>query len=114
MKNEENKNSQIGAKIREARESQKVSQLELAQALGYESATAISLIESGSRKLKAEDLEKVSVFLHRDVKFFLGQEAKAPDIKFALRADKDLTEKDVSSILDFIEFAKKKKDGRDN
>ncbi|MEK9151223.1 MAG: helix-turn-helix transcriptional regulator [Patescibacteria group bacterium] len=111
MKNEEDKNAQIGAKIREARDVQGISQLGLAQALGYESATAISLIESGSRKLRVEDLEKISEALHRDIKFFLGQEEKAPDVKFALRADKDLTKKDVDSILDFIEFAKKKRNG---
>ena len=114
MKKDENKNSQIGAKIREARESQEVSQLDLAQALGYESATAISLIESGDRKLKVEDLEKISNFLRRDIKFFLGQDERVIDVKFALRADKDLTKKDVDSILDFIEFAKKKRHGGSN
>ncbi|TXI35277.1 MAG: XRE family transcriptional regulator [Candidatus Moraniibacteriota bacterium] len=114
MKNETDKNAQIGAKIREARDSQGVSQLDLAQALGYESATAISLIESGDRKLKVEDLEKISNFFHRDIKFFLGQEEKVLDVKFALRADKDLQPKDVESILDFIEFAKKKRNGGNN
>lgn len=111
MKKELDKNAQIGARIREARESQGLSQMELAQALKYESATAISLIESGDRKLKVEDLEKISNALSRDIKFFLGQEEKAPDVKFALRADKDLTQKDVDSIMDFIEFAKKKRNG---
>jgi transcriptional regulator with XRE-family HTH domain len=111
MKNQMDKNVFIGSKIREARESQGLSQLALAEALGYESATAISLIESGSRKLRVEDLEKISNFLHRDIKFFLGQEEKAPDVKFALRADKDLSQKDKDSILYFIELAKKKRHG---
>lgn len=111
MKKETTTNAQIGAKIREARELQGLSQIELAQSLNYESATAISLIESGNRKLKVEDLEKISNILHRDIKFFLSQEEKAPDVKFALRADKDLTTKDVESIMDFIEFAKKKRNG---
>ncbi len=111
MKNELDKNAQIGAKIREARESQGLSQIELAKVLDYGSATAISLIESGDRKLKVEDLEKISNALQRDIKFFIGQEEKIPDVKFALRADKDLTQKDVDSIMDFIEFAKKKRNG---
>ena len=70
----------IGAKIREAREATKKSQKELADALGFESATAISLIESGERKVRVEDLEKIARFLDRDIKFFIGQENKIVDI----------------------------------
>lgn len=112
MKNEEDKNKLIGAKIREAREAAKKSQKDLADALGFESATAVSLIESGERKVRAEDLEKTARFLDRDIKFFLGLEDKAVDVRVALRADKDLSEKDREAILRFIELAKqKKKDG---
>lgn len=109
MKLSEDKNKLIGQKIREAREAAEKSQKELADALGFESATAISLIEAGERKAKIEDLEKMSEFLHRDIKFFLGIEEKT-DIRFALRADKDLSKTDQDKILSFIEFVKKKKD----
>jgi len=109
MKTSEDKNKLIGQKIREAREAAEKSQKELADALGFESATAISLIEAGERKAKIEDLEKMSEFLHRDIKFFLGIEEKV-DIRFALRADKDLSKNDQDKILSFIEFVKKKKD----
>lgn len=109
MKTSEDKNKLIGQKIREAREAAEKSQKELSDALGFESATAISLIESGERKAKIEDLEKMSEFLRRDIKFFLGIEEKA-DIRFALRADKDLSKKDQDKILSFIEFVKRKKD----
>ena len=109
MKISENKNKLIGQQIREARETAEKSQKELANALGFESTTAISLIEAGERKAKIEDLEKMSEFLHRDIKFFLGIEEKA-DIRFALRADKDLSKKDQDKILSFIDFVKKKKD----
>ena len=112
MKTLEDMNKFIGSKIREAREAAKKSQMELANALSFESATAISLIESGERKLRAEDLEKIASFLDRDVKFFIGQEDKAVDVRVALRADKDLNEKDREAILRFIEVAKQnKKDG---
>lgn len=111
MKTSEDKNKFIGQKIKEARESAEKSQKELADALGFESATAISLIESGERKSKIEDLEKMAEFLHRDIKFFLGIEEKA-DIRFALRADKDLSKKNQDEILRFIDFVKKEKDGR--
>ena len=112
MKTLEDMNKFIGSKIKEARETAKKSQKELADILGFESATAISLIESGERKLRAEDLEKIASFLDRDVKFFIGQEDKAVDVRVALRADKDLSEKDREAILRFIEVAKQnKKDG---
>jgi len=112
MKTLEDMNKFIGSKIKEARETAKKSQKELADILGFESATAISLIESGERKLRAEDLEKIASFLDRDVKFFIGQEDKAVDVRVALRADKDLNEKDREAILRFIEVAKQnKKDG---
>ena len=112
MKTLEDMNKFIGSKIKEARETAKKSQKELADILGFESATAISLIESGERKLRAEDLEKIASFLDRDVKFFIGQEDKAIDVRVALRADKDLNEKDREAILRFIEVAKQnKKDG---
>ena len=112
MKTLEDMNKFIGSKIKEARETAKKSQKELADILGFESATAISLIESGGRKLRAEDLEKIASFLDRDVKFFIGQESKAVDVRVALRADKDLNEKDREAILRFIEVAKQnKKDG---
>ena len=75
MKTSEDKNKFIGQKIKEAREAAEKSQKELADALGFESATAISLIESGERKSKIEDLEKMAEFLHRDIKFFLGSHA---------------------------------------
>ncbi len=51
MKIPETKYKFIGNKIKEARESEGLSQMELAKHLGYESATAISLIEAGERKV---------------------------------------------------------------
>ena len=112
MKTLEDMNKFIGSKIREAREAAKKSQMELANALGFESAPAISLIERGERKVRVADLETIARFLDKDIKFFIGQEDKAVDVRVALRADKDLSEKDREAILRFIEVAKQnKKDG---
>jgi len=110
MKNQKDKNELIGAKIREAREAAKKSQKELADIVGFESATAISLIETGQRKVRVEDLEKISNFLQRDIKFFLGIEEEQ-NIKFALRADTNLSSEDQDQILSFIDFVKKDKNG---
>jgi transcriptional regulator with XRE-family HTH domain len=105
----------IGDRLREAREKAGLSQGQLAKELGYESATAISLIEAGDRKLKAKDLQKVAEFLHQPIGYFLGQILPPLDIKVALRADKELTDEDKKAVLYFIELAKKrhgKSDGK--
>lgn len=111
MKNDANK--EIGARIRAARENAGISQMILANALGFESATAIALIEKGLRKVKAEDLHKLADLLHHDIGYFLGQPSThVPDVKVALRADKDLTDEDKKAVLHFIDIAKKRHEKR--
>ena len=108
MKNMDTKNETIGKNIRIAREEAGLSQLDLSKALGFESATAVSLIESGERKISAENLSVLERTLNRDIKFFFGQEENSIDVQIALRADKDLNKEDREAILHFIELAKKK------
>ena len=112
MKTQEDNYKSIGSKITEAREFAKMSQKGLADSIGYESATAISLLESGERKVSIGDLQKMSDIFKRDIKFFLGQEEEKHDLLFALRADKNLTKKDEDQILDFINFVKKQNNGK--
>jgi len=107
MKNGQNK-EHIGIRIKSAREERGLSQVDLAKALGFHSATAISLIESGDRKVTAGLLESLSEVLHRDINYFLGKKDKVVDVQIALRADKDLSKEDKDAILRFIELAKKK------
>lgn len=102
-------NALIGSLIKTAREEAQLSQADLAKILGYESATAVSLIEAGERKVKAEDLQKISEAVHRPFSYFLGMEERLPDIKVALRADKDLTNDDKEAISHFIDLAKKRR-----
>lgn len=108
MKNTETKASLIGGRIKEAREEEGMSQLDLAKLLNFESATAVSLIEKGERKLTAENLDKLADFLHRPISFFLGREEGAVTVRTALRADKDIPQKDIAAIETFIEFIKNK------
>ncbi len=108
MKNEQNKGG-IGDRIKAAREARGLSQLKLAKIVGFQSATAISLIESGERRVPSGILPKLAEVLHRDTKYFLGQDEDAPvDVRIALRTDKDLSDEDKYAILHFIEMAKKK------
>lgn len=97
----------IGKKIQQLRESKKISRLELAKVLGYESDTAVYLIESGKRGLSPEKLKAVADYLKISVDVLMG--TKAPDnihLRTALRSDKKLTEQDMDQVEKFVEFLK--------
>lgn len=112
MKNDETSANTMGGRIKLAREELSMSQTELAVALGFQSATAISLIEKGERGVTAVLLQRLGTVLHRSVNYFLGEPEKVVDVKVALRADKNLSDSDKDSILRFIELAKKKPDAK--
>ena len=103
----ENNKTTIGSRIRAERERQDKSQLELAQAVGFESATAISLIESGSRGVAADTLTLIAKALKVDIKELLGQKADQVDVIVALRADKQLGKAEKDYIANFIQNAKR-------
>ena len=112
MKNEEKTASNIGSRIKAAREERGLSQMQLAEALDFHSATAISLIEKGERGVTSVLLQKLSETLHRDVKYFLGQDEVAVDVQHALRADPDLSDEDKDALSRFIDLAKNRKNVR--
>lgn len=64
--------AEIGRRIKEAREAAGMSQEELGEKIGDYSASAISYFESGNRKIKIEDLEKISHLLGKPVDYFLA------------------------------------------
>jgi transcriptional regulator with XRE-family HTH domain len=111
MKNEENKGDSMGSRIKQAREEAGYPQVALAKALDFDSATAISLIENGERKLTAENLNKIANFLHRDIAFFLGRDNEAikMDLSYALRAAKDISNQDKEVIQGVIDLARKRR-----
>ena len=98
----------IGKRIKQARTDKKMSQAQLAEELGFESAVAISLIESGKRNIDIENLQKASAVLDKDIKYFLGEEDKPVKIEVALRSQTDLGDDDKDAILRFIDLAKQK------
>jgi transcriptional regulator with XRE-family HTH domain len=112
MKKDEKRTNTMGSRIKEARESKGISQAELAEKLGFQSATAVSLIESGERGIAAPLLLRISEILKRDFKYFLGQKEDFVDVQVALRADKDLSDEDKDAIERFITLAKQRKDAR--
>ncbi|MBR1146654.1 helix-turn-helix domain-containing protein [Bradyrhizobium sp. AUGA SZCCT0431] len=62
----------IGARVRQARNECGLSQTELANELGFESPTAISLIESNSRNISAQKLYQIAHITNLPIAFFFG------------------------------------------
>lgn len=107
MKSEKEKYEYIGSRIREARQAKGLSQKDLAEAVGFDSGTSISLIEAGERKISIVDLEKVAHKLNEDLDYFLST---PQSVRVSFRAD-GLDEKDTEVIQHIIEMAKKRAHG---
>lgn len=108
MKTEDIKPKTLGQRIKQAREKAGYSQLDLAKALDFETATAISLIENDVRGVAAENLGRIASFLKTDVNALLGKEVKM-DVIVALRAEKNISKQDREAIERIIEMAKRKR-----
>jgi len=110
MKSKKDKYKFIGARIKKARQKKGLSQKTLAEMIGFDSATSISLIESGERKISIVDLEKAAHTLNEELEYFLGTE---PRVRVSFRAD-GLDKKDAKVIQHIIDMAKKRAYGRRN
>lgn len=100
--------TQIGRRIRKARESRELSQEELAKRVGYDSASALSLIESGARGVSPERLNCIADELAYDIGYFLSEEESMPKaLAAAFRSTKKLDKPTQKQILSFVEFVKK-------
>ena len=62
---------EVGSKIRKAREECGLSQKELGELMGFNTATAVSLIESNLRGVSAIQLWKVSQITNLPITFFI-------------------------------------------
>lgn len=105
----------IGRRVSEFRLQKGLSQTQLAELIGKDSATAISYFESGLRKVSIDDLIKIAKVLDKKVEDFLPMSANEQidpeDFAIKLRANYDkLDEETEKSIIDFTELAKKKFD----
>ena len=72
----------IGARIRRARESLKMSQADLAIKLGYQSSTTISYFEAGERKISIQDLQRVARTLGLPLEYFMEEEISPEDAQY--------------------------------
>ncbi|OYX39800.1 hypothetical protein B7Z00_00035 [Candidatus Saccharibacteria bacterium 32-50-10] len=113
-RSEMQKYREVGKRIQDARDKAGLTQEQLAVAVGYKSATAISLIETGERKLRVGELEKIANKLQSDMQYLLtGTTDKKVTVRMALRSEhKDLSADSINKIESFISFVKSEQDGR--
>lgn len=98
----------LGSRLKESREYLDLSQDEVAKFLKMP-RSAISLIESGERKIDAIELKKFADLYGRSLEYFLmkdSNEEVAPDIAHLARTATELTEQDRGELLRFAQFLK--------
>lgn len=98
------KRAVIASRLKEAREYLGYSQQEIAQATKL-SRSAISLIESGQRRIDTVELVELARLYQRSVAYFTGEEEELPgDVQALARQASQLSAKDRSELLRFSEF----------
>jgi Zn-dependent peptidase ImmA (M78 family)/DNA-binding XRE family transcriptional regulator len=99
----------VGDRVRQARQEAGLSQSDVARALGY-APSLISAIESGSRRLKVDDLAKLCALLNKSADYFLQTEQEAtslPRVGVRLRAQlSEVRHRGLTEALeDFLDYA---------
>jgi transcriptional regulator with XRE-family HTH domain len=106
----------LGERLREAREYLGFSQDQVATFLGV-SRSALSLMESGQRKVDALELKKLAGLYKRSVGYFTGEQEDASigaDVRHLARKVSDLSSEDreeLARFADFLRARKQKKEG---
>jgi len=106
MPNSELDRSLLGERLKQAREYLELSQDEVAKKIGLP-RTAISLIESGQRRVEAIELQKFASLYQRPVTYFTGEivaSALPEDVEHLARAATKLSERDRQELTRFAEF----------
>ena len=98
--------TQLGERLRQAREYVELSQDEVAKKLDIP-RSAVSLIESGQRKVDAIELRRFAQLYQRSVAYFTGEVVSTPipeDVEHLARAAKKLSGRDRQELARFAEF----------
>lgn len=104
----------LGARLREIREYAGYSQEEVASHLGI-SRSAVSLIETGSRRVDAIELSKLAKLYQWSTDSLLDQEDLVADpesVKMVARATAALGNSDRTEVLRFAEFLRQRSRGK--
>lgn len=100
----------LGRLLKEAREYLSLSQDEVSQAINVP-RSAISLIESGQRKIDVMELRKLAEIYQRPVEYFTGEtegRETPADVQHLARKASELSEQDRIELLRFAEFLQSK------
>jgi transcriptional regulator with XRE-family HTH domain len=107
--NAESERIKLGERLREAREYLQLSQDEVARVLRLPRA-AISLIESGQRKVEALELKKLAQIYHRPVSHFTGGDRTKPqlpaEVEYLARKAAELSDRDRAELARFADYLK--------
>lgn len=109
----------LGVKIQLIREERKISQEQLAQAIGC-SQSALSNYEKGKRRIYLSQLEKLAEVLQKPMSYFVEgfeeekQESASGDVKETLRLKiindlYSLSEEEIGGVDQFIQYLKWKR-----
>lgn len=97
----------LGSRLKEAREYLGLSQDEVAKALDLP-RSAVSLMETGQRKVDAIELKRLAEIYQRPIAFFTGdagEPAPTPEtVQHLARTAAKLTERDREELLQFAQF----------
>lgn len=107
MPSPENERSQLGELLKQAREYVELSQDEVSRKMNIP-RTAISLIESGQRRVEALELKKFAEIYQRPVAYFTGEQdvssTHSTDVQHLARAASQLSQRDRDELTRFAEF----------
>lgn len=108
---QENDRRNIGLRLKEMREYLALSQDEVAKAVKMP-RSAISLIESGERKVDALELKKFSAVYQQPVDYFVSglepDETTPKEVAHLARTASKLTQSDREELLRFAQFLQSK------
>jgi transcriptional regulator with XRE-family HTH domain len=111
---------ELGVRLRAEREYLGFSQDEVAEALSI-TRSAVSLIESGQRKVEVFELKRLAALFGKSVGYLTGDEVKSKTsepVRALARLAKGLSPGDIDELQKFAEFlrsrAGKSKRGRSN
>ncbi len=103
----ESERAEMARRLKEAREYLELPQDDVARELGVP-RTAISLLESGQRKVEAMELQKLARLYNRPVGYFTGEEqieaALPPQVAHLARAASQLSSRDRDELARFADY----------
>ena len=94
----------LAKRIKETREYLGFTQQQVAESLSLR-RSAISDIETGKRKVTADELKRIAYLYRHPVSYFLGEQPEvAPDVAALARTAENLSEHDRKELLRFAKF----------